>query len=653
MARPRLAVTLAAALLATACSSEAPTAPPSAMPVPGGSINIGVWQRPNSFLDAGVIGSTAFAHAIAAPSQEGLLWYRSVPETSRAVSPADYWSPDLATEVPTTTNGDVRTSGCDKPEALMCVSWKLRKGVQWHDGHELSAHDVCATAQLYWLKYGATGRPNPTLVNTTGGWRQLIACNEADRYTAVFDFNSLYGPYLTLGSGVYGVLPATVVDAALSRDAALDSGSTAFDLRAGSGNPGAFHGTGTLATVLDGTGPFVFHGIDAAGDVVLVRNANYWRHSGLPHLDQIVFKIEPDLPTELKEALSGAIDVGLDLRLDSLQPLRSAAGGASPLLRVQTIPASGAEKIDLNLCGLAGDSCDNLMARKSEYTADPAIRKAMLAGIDRDAIVKAVAPGLTSVPKDSSMYLGAAYLIDSSLPQTAYDPRVANLLLDNAGYSRDPMCGAAPDGKPYRRFKDMSCVVINLGTASDSEVRLAVAALVRKDMQSLGINVPEHFTPDVPLGTLLDSFSGGGPLYTHAYDAVIYTLTLGVPGEPDSYYSTYHGDCGGTCPERNQVPSSGNRGQGTNITGVSDPRLDEALDKGRAVLDPVERKGLYVQAEQRLAAIVAEIPLYQQIVVNSLSVRLAGVQDNDIIWDFNTADWFCVPAANGRGMCQA
>jgi peptide/nickel transport system substrate-binding protein len=653
LAKPRLIVVVALTALASGCSSPAPTALPSSAPVPGGTINIGVWQRPNSFLDAGVVGDLPFAFAIAAPVQEGLLWYRPVEDTSHAASPADYWAPDLAVEVPTVANGDVKTSGCVTAQAVMCVTWKLRQGVRWHDGAAFTSHDVCATAQLYWLKYGAAGQPNPTALRSTGGWSHVLKCTEDDRYTAVIDFSSQYGPYLSLGSGVFGILPASVLDAAFAQKASVQAVQSSFDLSTGSGNGAAFKGPGSLDKVLDGTGPFAFHGVTASGDTVLVKNANYWNSQARPHLDSIVFKAEPDVATALKDAQSGAIDVVFDAGIDSLKALQGVAASAAPVLKVQVVPASGAEKIDLNLCAAAGLACDNPAVHKSEYTADPTIRKAMLLGIDRQAIAQAVAPGMTTVPKDSFMYLGASYLDDPSIPLTRSDQGAANTLLDNVGYTRNPMCGLAPDGNPYRGYKDHSCVVINLGTASDSPTRVAVLGMVRKNLQAVGINVPEPFTPSVPQATLLDSFADGGPLYTHAFDAAMYALSLGVPGEPDSYYATYHADCGGTCPDRGQIPSGGNRGQGMNITGVSDAALDGALDMGRAVIDPTTRTGFYVQAEQRLAAILPEIPLYRQLIVNSLSVRLAGVKNNDLVWDYNSADWFCLSGGNGHGVCQA
>ncbi len=57
--------------------------------------------------------------------------------------------------------------------------------------------------------------------------------------------------------------------------------------------------------------------------VVLVRNPDYWNTSAMPHLDKIVFRIEPDLAAEVKDASSGAIEVGLNLGLAALPGLEA------------------------------------------------------------------------------------------------------------------------------------------------------------------------------------------------------------------------------------------------------------------------------------------------------------------------------------------
>ena len=306
----------------TSTPAKSPTPATGGGPiVQGGTLTVGVWQAPTTLLEAGTIASLPSASEIAAPVEEGLLWYRATADTATTTSEADYWSPDLATQVPTVADGGVQISGCADPKAKMCVTWHLRPGVRWDDGSDLTAHDVCDTFQLHWLAFGALGKSSPTPLASTAGWNQVIKCTELDRSTAVVDFKSQYGPYLALGSGVDGILPAAVLDPVLAAAGNLESTPAHFDLTQGSGNAAAFKGTGTLGTVLDGTGPFVLSSYTPGSQLVLVRNPDYWNRSGIAHLDKLIFRIEPDLVTEEKDVRSGAVEVGLEPR----------AGGAAAL----------------------------------------------------------------------------------------------------------------------------------------------------------------------------------------------------------------------------------------------------------------------------------------------------------------------------------
>ncbi|MBV8196089.1 MAG: hypothetical protein JOY80_11255 [Candidatus Dormibacteraeota bacterium] len=637
--------TIAVVVVCAAGCSSATSATPGA--ANGGTVTVGVWQSPLSLLDAGIAGESEFAAVMDAPVQEGLLWYRPDQATQHATGPADYWAPDLATEVPTIANGDVKTSGCAVPKAAMCVTWKLRSGVEWDDGTTFTSHDVCDTVKLRWLTYGATGKTSPTNLASTAGWDQVIDCTEKDRSTAVISFASVYGPYLTVGSGVYGVLPASIIDRALSSNSDLQKLSVSLDLRKGSQNAQAFHGSGTLDALLDGTGPYVLQSYQPGKQLTLTQNKNYWNRAQAPHLDTIEFVTEGDLSTEVTNVLSGAVNVGYDLRLANLPAVVKASGGGNPVLRVDTVAEPGVEKIDLNLCAGDGGLCDNPAADQSMYTADTTVRRAMLMAIDRTAIIKAVAAGRTTVPRDSWMYLGASYLASQSIPQTGFSRSSANAMLDQAGFNRDAKCGSAPGGQPYRVWKDGSCLVVNLGTTSDDPVRVKVAGMVQTDLAAVGIRVPSPLTPNMASASFFAPFAGGGPLYTHAYDTALFAFALTVPGEPSGFASLYHADCGGSCPQENQVPSSGNGGQGMNDTGLDDSMLDSALDKGAASVDPAVRTGSYVVAEQRLAATLPELPLFQQLAVNTYSTQLQGVQNNAFLWDFDTAAWSCT-----GGNCQ-
>src|ERR1700733_6725690 len=129
--RPRRLATLAVATLAlllAGCTSTPPGKSPTAIPggtatTQGGTLTVGVWQAPTSLLDDGITGELPFANVIAAPVEEGLLWYRSTTATASTTSEADYWSPDLATSIPTLADGGVKTSGCADTAAAMCVTW--------------------------------------------------------------------------------------------------------------------------------------------------------------------------------------------------------------------------------------------------------------------------------------------------------------------------------------------------------------------------------------------------------------------------------------------------------------------------------------------------------------------------------------------------
>src|SRR5450755_492568 len=225
-ARPRrrlaMRLVMLAAILASGCTSSPTKAPPPGGTggpiVQGGTVTVGVWQAPTTLLDAGVVGNLPFADVIAAPVEEGLLWYQPVSATAHTTTEADYWSPDLATAVPTLSDGGLQTSGCADISAAMCVTWHLRPGVRWDDGSDLTSHDVCDTFAFHWLAFGPLGKPSPTPLNATAGWNQVSKCTELDRNTAVIDFKSRYGPYLALGSGVDGILPASVLDPILASE---------------------------------------------------------------------------------------------------------------------------------------------------------------------------------------------------------------------------------------------------------------------------------------------------------------------------------------------------------------------------------------------------------------------------------------------------
>ncbi|TMC11580.1 MAG: hypothetical protein E6J29_09795, partial [Chloroflexi bacterium] len=452
------------------------------------------------------------------------------------------------------------------------------------------------TFNFYWLKYQAK---NPTAILSPTGWQETIGCDASNRLQAVLSYRSTYGGYLGQATGVYGILPSKLLQNAFAgangAGSDLEKTPQTVNLALGSGNPDAYTGTDTL--------------------------------------DKIILKFIADTQSQLAQASSGEIQYGMDYRLALLADLLNVAKGGK--LKVETIPESGAEKIDLNLCDNAKGLCGD-QATKSPFTADVKVRQAIIKAIDRQSIVKTIASGETVVPADSWIYLGAEFIktTPDQDPTTAYDPAAAKTLLDEAGYKLSPSC----HGGAGRADSSGRCLDLGFVTTSGNTARMNAQIAIQAQLQAVGI-----FTnlSTVKSGKLFGGFADGGLLYTHQFQMAMYTNTLSTPAEPDSWFSGYHADCGGTCAQFNQIPSSANSGQGQNDTGEDNPQVDHFFDQGRSSVDLTVRAKAYKSAESLLAKDLPEIPLYQQVVVNSETNRLHGVQPNDLVWTFNMYDWYC------------
>src|SRR3954447_22545325 len=92
--------------------------------------------------------------------------------------PLAVWDPEgnlvpvLAAEVPSVQNGGVTKDG-------KSVTWKLKKGVQWHDGKPFTADDV-----LFNWEYAA----DPATAATTNGTYKDLKVDKVDSHTVKISF---------------------------------------------------------------------------------------------------------------------------------------------------------------------------------------------------------------------------------------------------------------------------------------------------------------------------------------------------------------------------------------------------------------------------------------------------------------------------------
>ncbi len=265
-------------------------------------------------------------------------------------------------------------------------TFKLVKGVKWHDGTAFTSADVKFTFEEVLLKLHA---------RTKAGVEPVLAGIDApDDLTVVFRFKSPYSPLLQQ----LNVIEAPIVAKHIYQGTDIQN------------NPA------NLKPV--GTGPFRFVEYQKGQKLTLERNPEYFK-AGLPYLDKIVFSIIPQdatrvLAFENKEVdylgLPGA-DVARFEKLEGIVVGRSPAGSGGSFCVSTVIP--NLEKAPLD---------------KLE------VRQALNLAIDRQRMVKQILFDQGAAAKGPMA--STLWAADPSLPTFEYSAQKANDALEKAGLKK-------------------------------------------------------------------------------------------------------------------------------------------------------------------------------------------------------------------------
>nr|WP_326537533.1 ABC transporter substrate-binding protein [Pseudorhodoferax sp.] len=283
------------------------------------------------------------------------------------------------------------------PQAELATEWSvsrdglqytftLRPGVQWHDGKPFTSDDVAWSIQA--LKE-LHPRGRATFAN-------LAEVRTPDAHTAVLIL-SKPAPYLltALASSESPILPAHLYRGTDAR-------------------------TNPWNAKPVGTGPFVFKEWVRASHVILERNPNYW-DKPRPYLDRIVVHIIPEPAARAAAFESGKLDLGGDTPV----PL-------GDLERLTKLPALASTTQGYEYVGNLSQFEFNL---STPELANAQVRRAIAHAVDRNALVKTAWYGHGQVaPTPISPVLRNYH--DAAIRGAAYDPKLAERLLDEAGYRR-------------------------------------------------------------------------------------------------------------------------------------------------------------------------------------------------------------------------
>ncbi|MBA3041285.1 MAG: ABC transporter substrate-binding protein [Alphaproteobacteria bacterium] len=292
---------------------------------------------------------------------------------------------------------------------------KLRQGVKFHNGDELTAEDVVFSFSKERVfgntepKGGKTifesdNKPTtvkelPAAVPGIGRrlWPALAGVEAVDKYTVRFHNAT---PDVTLEGRLYSG------GSQIANRRAWDEAATYAD----------------WARKPITTGPYMVGDYKPDVSLTLVAFDEYW--GGRPPLEEIRFVEVPEVASRVNGLLSGQYDFACDLPPDQIGTVQAASG-----FEVQNSTILNHRISVFNT--------------QNEILANPLVRRAMTHAIDRQAIVDALWGGQTVVPPglQFDIFKTTDMFIDGwAAPE--YNPQLAQDLLKQAGYKGDAI--------PYR-----------------------------------------------------------------------------------------------------------------------------------------------------------------------------------------------------------
>ncbi|TMH53277.1 MAG: ABC transporter substrate-binding protein, partial [Betaproteobacteria bacterium] len=322
--------------------------------------------------------------------------------------------------------------------ALDATTWefRLRRGVRFHDGAELTAEDVVFSIErTLKVPNGQYGIFTRRIVGKEVVDAHTLRLKTATPYAMVpYDLNSVF---------------------IVSRKAAARSGPEDFD----------------SGKAMVGTGPFRFVRFARGDRVELARNDDYW--GAKPAWEKVAFRIVPTDPARLAALLSGELDAIEQAPTADLPRIRRDA-------RLQIAQKVSWRTIFFYLDqyrdrapGLA-DKAGRPLERNP--FRDLRVRRALSKAINRQAIAERLMDG-AAIPA-SNLVSPPVFGYAPDLKPEPYDPEGAKRLLAEAGY---------PDGFA------MTLSATNNRYVNDEQIAQAVAQMlarvgVRARVETLPLN---------------------------------------------------------------------------------------------------------------------------------------------------------------------
>ncbi|MDE2571019.1 MAG: peptide ABC transporter substrate-binding protein [bacterium] len=422
--------------------------------------------------------------------------------------------PDLAASVPTRANGGISADG-------LTIRYQLRHGVRWQDGAPFDARDVL-------FSFRAAMNPRNDVPDRSG-FDDVASVGARGPYEVEIRLRKPYSPgiatFFNLGANdPYPILPAHL----LARYRDLNR---------------APYGAAPV-----GLGPYRVVAWKRGAELDLRADPHYFR--GAPAIERVRVRIVPDQNTALTLWGSGATDMTVVEGFGATKGVLDQVE-RRPHARVRIVDHYQFDYVMFNVAG----------AR----LRDPALRKALVLGIDRQRIMRDLL-GRLYRPADGDRLPGQ-FAYDPSIRQPRYDLAKARATLESAGWHLHA------DGVRYRDGQPLALQIVGVAGSKASE---QFDLLLQGQLDQLGIRGE---LKSYQYALLFLPYQEGGILARGKYDLAFYGWQ---PGEDRDHSYLFRCD--------SRPPN------GENYGNICDPAIDRAAREELTSSD----SSVQARADQRI-----------------------------------------------------
>jgi peptide/nickel transport system substrate-binding protein len=497
--------------------------------------------------------------------------------------PLASWDPDgnlapiLAAEVPTVQNGGVAKDG-------KSVTWKLKKGVTWHDGKPFTADDCVFT----W-EYCA----DPATASVSIATYKDVKVDKLDSHTIKLTFSKPTPFWADPFVGVRGmVIPKHLFEAykgGKSREAPTN-----------------------LKPV--GTGAYRF--VDfKPGDIVRGELNPTYHMPNRPFFDTIEMKGGGDAVSAARAVIQTAeFDYAWNMQVEDDILKRMEQGGKG---KASIVAGGNIEHIQLNNTDPWKEVDGERSSAKTThpFLTDPAVRQALNLLVDRAAVQEQIY-GRTGIA--TANFLNQPERFQSKATKFEFNVDKANQVLEAAGWKKGSDGIRAKDGK---RLKIVYQTSINAPRQKNQAIVKQAAAKAGIEMELKSVTASVYFSSDV----------ANPDTYSHFYtDIQMYTTTMTQP-DPELFMNQFTSW---------EIASKDNKWQGRNITRWKNAEYDKLYRAAESELDPVKRAALFIKMNEMVIQNVVVIPVVFRPRVAAVSNRMQVEQSG---WDsdfWNLQNWY-------------